>query len=218
MNDSRLPPAAYLLALCPVLAVSDNVVNAIGIGVAAIVALTVSSLIATLVARWIPEEIRTASCALILAGVVGCLMLLFNAGVHELHRSLSIFLPLLIANYVLLERIEESATQPPLQAVGTALKTGFTMALALLALGIAREIVGRGSLLYNAGVMLGGAARHVELQLFRADMGFLLATFPPGAFISVGLLLAARNWWLQGSRQKPRPLPTETQLLSEKGP
>lgn len=196
MKSQPLTPAAYVLALCPVLAVSDNVVNALGIGVAAIIAITVCSLAVTLVARRLPDEIRVVSSALILAAVVGCLMLLFNAGAHELHRSLSLYLPLLIANYVLLERIEESATKPPLRAVVTALKTGFTLAVALLALGIARELVGRGSLLYNAGAMLGGAAKQAELQFFRADMGFLLATFPPGAFISVGLLLAARNWWL----------------------
>jgi electron transport complex protein RnfE len=196
MKSQPLTPAAYVLALCPVLAVSDNIVNALGIGVAAIVAITISSLVVTLIARRLPEEIRVVSSALILAAIVGCLMLLFNAGAHELHRSLSLYLPLLIANYVLLERIEESAARPPLQAVGRALRTGFTLAVALLALGIARELVGRGSLFYNAGAMLGDAAKQAEVQFFRADMGFLLATFPPGAFISVGLLLAARNWWL----------------------
>jgi electron transport complex protein RnfE len=184
MKSQPLTPAAYVLALCPVLAVSDNIVNALGIGVAAIVAITISSLVVTLIARRLPEEIRVVSSALILAAIVGCLMLLFNAGAHELHRSLSLYLPLLIANYVLLERIEESAARPPLQAVGRALRT------------IARELVGRGSLFYNAGAMLGDAAKQAEVQFFRADMGFLLATFPPGAFISVGLLLAARNWWL----------------------
>ena len=196
MKSQPLTPAAYVLALCPVLAASDNVVNALGIGVAAIVAIAISSVVVTLIARRLPDEIRVVSSALILAGVVGCLMLLFNAGAHELHRSLGLYLSLLIANYVLLERIEESAAKPPLQAVVTALKTGFTLAVALLALGIARELVGRGSLLYNAGAMLGDAAKQFEVQFFRADMGFLLATFPPGAFISVGLLLAARNWWL----------------------
>lgn len=196
MKSQPLTPAAYVLALCPVLAASDNVINSLAIGVAAIVAITVCSLVATLIARRLPDEIRVVSSALVLAAVVGCLMLLFNAGAHELHRSLGLYLPLLIANYVLLERIESAATKPPLQAVVTALKTGCTLAVALLALGIARELVGRGSLFYNAGAMLGDAAKQVELQFFRADMGFLLATFPPGAFISVGLLLAARNWWL----------------------
>lgn len=201
MKSKPLTPAAYVLALCPVLAASDNVVNALGIGVAAIIAITLCSLIITLIARRLPDEIRFVGSALILAAVVGCLMLLFNAGAHELHRSLGLYLPLLIANYVLLERIEASAAKPPLQAVVTALKTGFTLAVALLALGVARELVGRGSLFYNAGTMLGAATERVELQFFRADMGFLLATFPPGAFISVGLLLAARNWWL--SRRNP---------------
>lgn len=196
MKRQPLTSAAYVLALCPVLAASDNVVNSLGIGIAAIVAITISSVVITLIARRLPDEIRLVSSALILAAVVGCLMLLLNAGAHELHRSLGLYPSLLIANFVLLDRIEESATKPPLQAIITALKTGFTLALALFALGVARELVGRGSLFYNAGTLLGDAARHAEVQFFRADMGFLLATFPPGAFIAVGLLLAARNWWL----------------------
>lgn len=201
MKSQPLTPAAYVLALCPVLAASDNVVNSLGIGVAAIVAITLSSLVVTLIGRRLPDEIRVVSGALILAAIVGCLMLLFNAGAHELHRSLSLYLPLLIANYVLLERIEEAGTKPPVQAIVTALKNGCTLAVALLALGIARELVGRGSLFHHAGAMLGAAAKQAEAQFFRADMGFLLATFPPGAFISVGLLLAARNWWL--TRRNP---------------
>lgn len=196
MNHPPLTPAAYVLALCPVLAVSDNVVNALGIGVAAILALTITSLVVTLLGRRLPDEIRLATCALVLAGVLGCLMLLFNAGAHELHRSLGLYLPLLIANYVMLERVESAAEKPPVQALVGALKTSFTLAFALLLLGIAREVVGRGSLFYNAGALLGPAAERIELQFFRADMGFLLATFPPGAFIAVGLLLALRNWWL----------------------
>ena len=191
-----LPTAPYLLALCPVLAVSDNVVNALGIGVAAAIALLVSSSIVTLIARRLSAELRVVTCVLILAGVVGCLMLLFDAGVHELRRSLGVYLPLLIANYVLLYQIDKAASRPPLQAVTNALKIGGTMMLALFALGVAREIVGRGSVFHDAGVLLGDAARGLEVQLFRADMGFLLATFPPGAFIAVGLLIAARNWWL----------------------
>jgi electron transport complex protein RnfE len=184
-----------------VLAVSDTVANAIGIGIAAIIAITLSSLLAMLVARRLPDEIRAVSCILVLAAVVGCLMLLFNAWFHELHRSLGLFLPLLIANYAIQLRIEESSTSAPRHAIVSALKTGCTIALALLVLAVAREIVGRGSLLHDAGLMFGGAARHFELQLFRADMGFLLATLPPGAFISVGLLLAARNWWLGRQKQ-----------------
>ena len=68
------------------------------------------------------------------------------------------------------------------------------IAVTLLPLGIARELVGRGSLLNDAGTLLGAWAGWAETSVFRVDMGFLLAMLPPGAFISFGLLLAARNW------------------------
>ena len=68
------------------------------------------------------------------------------------------------------------------------------IALTLLALGLARELVGRGSLLNGAGALLGSWAQRLELKVFSVDMGFLLAMLPPGAFISLGLLIAARNW------------------------
>jgi electron transport complex protein RnfE len=78
-------------------------------------------------------------------------------------------------------------------------KLGVQIALLLLLLGIARELVGRGSIFHDAGNQFGDWAR--GLQLFRADMGFLLAMLPPGAFISLGLLLALRNWLLDRRRR-----------------
>lgn len=197
MTTDRTLPALRILALCPALALSDTVVNAIGIGVIALLAITLSSLLATAATRTLADEIRAVSCVLILAAVIGCLALLLNAHAHELYRSLGIFLPLLIANYVIQRCVEKSSTAAPVQAVVTALKTGSRIALTLIALGMARELVGRGSLLHDAGLMFGDWAQRFELQLFRPDMGFLLATLPPGAFISLGLLLAARNWWMQ---------------------
>ena len=197
MTTDQTLPALRILALCPALALSDTVVNALGIGVIALLAITVSSLLATAATRTLADEIRAVSCVLILAAVVGCLALLLNAHAHELYRSLGIFLPLLIANYVIQRCVEKSSTAAPVQAVITAIKTGSRIALTLIALGIARELVGRGSLLHDAALMFGDWAQRFDLQLFRADMGFLLATLPPGAFISLGLLLAARNWWMQ---------------------
>lgn len=200
MTDHTLP-ALRILALCPALALSDTLVNSIGIGAMAVAAITASSLLSTAIARTLSEEIRAVGCVLMLAAVIGCLALLLNAHLHELYRSLGIFLPLLIANYVIQRSVEKSSAAAPAQAVATAFKTGVRIALTLIVLGMARELVGRGSLLHDAGLMFGEWAQRFELQLFRADMGFLLATLPPGAFISLGLLLAARNWWAQ--RRQP---------------
>jgi len=183
-----------LLGLCPILAVSDTVANALGLGVVAIVTVTVAFFIASLIGRRLRGELRWVAAVLLLATAVGCAALLLDAWLHELHRALGLFLPLLIANFVVQMRADECSHLPPLRAVILGLHTGGTIALAMLALGLAREFVGRGSVLHDAGLMLGDWAHVLDTQLFRADRGFLLATLPPGAFISFGLLLAARNW------------------------
>ena len=183
-----------VLGLCPILAVSDTVTNALGLGVVAILAVTIAFFIASLIGRFLAGESRWVVAVLLLATAVGCASLLMEAWLHELHRALGLFLPLLIANFVVQMRADECSTLSPLRAVVLGLRTGGTIALALLALGFAREFVGRGSVLHDAGLMFGSWAHVLDTQLFRADMGFLLATLPPGAFISFGLLLAVRNW------------------------
>jgi electron transport complex protein RnfE len=80
------------------------------------------------------------------------------------------------------------------RALNRSVRISIGIALTLLALGLARELVGRGSLLNGAGALLGTWAQQFEVKVFSVDMGFLLAMLPPGAFISLGLLIAARNW------------------------
>lgn len=185
--------ALLVLALCPALAVSDTVINALGLGVAAIVAGAATTTAASLLQR-LPGDVRWPMCVFVLAATVSCIGLFMNAWFHELHRSLGLFLPLIAVNVAIHLRAEESAKLALPGAVLAGLRIGAIMALVLLVLGVAREIVGRGSLFHDARVMLGDWAGALELQLFRADMGFLLAMLPPGAFISLGLLLAVRNW------------------------
>jgi electron transport complex protein RnfE len=81
-------------------------------------------------------------------------------------------------------------------AVTESLRIAIGIAITLLPLGIARELVGRGSLLHDAHTLLGAWAGSAEVSVFRVDMGFLLAMLPPGAFIAFGVLLAARNWFI----------------------
>lgn len=182
-----------LLALCPALAVSDTTVNALGLGAAALLASVVACMSASLLRR-LPEQVQWPIGVFVLAASVSAMSLWFNAWLHELHRALGIFLPLLAANVAIQLRTRESASLVLPQAAMLGLRTGGAMAIVLLVLALARELVGRGSVLHDAGRLLGNAAGTLDLQLFRADMGFLLAMLPPGAFISLGLLLAARNW------------------------
>lgn len=185
--------ALLVLALCPALAVSDTVINALGLGMVAITAGAATPAVASLLKR-LPTDVRWPMCVFVLAATVSCVGLFMNAWFHELHRSLGLFLPLIAVNVAIQLRAEESAKLALPGAVLAGLRTGAMMALVLLVLGVAREIVGRGSLFHDARLMFGDWAGALDLQLFRADMGFLLAMLPPGAFISLGLLLAAQNW------------------------
>jgi H+/Na+-translocating ferredoxin:NAD+ oxidoreductase subunit E len=199
-----------LLGLCPLLAISNTVVNALGLGAATIFVLTVSNVLVSLTRGWLPAEVRLPAFVLIIAGAVTAVELAMNAYLHDLYRSLGIFLPLIVTNCLILARAETLASKAtPWRALidGVAMGTGF--ALVLLLLGCARELVGQGTLFAGAAHMLGEWASGLSLRIFRADMGFLLASLPPGAFIALGLLVALRNWidarWRARTATEPDP-------------
>lgn len=183
----------FLLALYPLLAMSDTIVNAAGLGIAALIVATVSNLLLALTSRWLRSEIRLAATLLLMAGIVAGIELLMSAFFHELRDSIGIFLPLLVANFFFVAQAQ-SRESGPIEAALQGLKIGGGIALTLLILGFARELVGRGSVFHDSGAMLGEWAGWLETNVFRVDMGFLLAMLPPGAFIALGLLVAARNW------------------------
>jgi electron transport complex protein RnfE len=198
---SNLPPptARYrafgstlqLLALCPLLAVSDTVVKAVGFGALVLAIFPLATVILTAIRRWLDDSIVLPASLLVTSGLVAAAELFMRAWFHDLGVSFGVFLPLLAVNVVLIDQIQAPDR-------GTALirsvRIALRIALTLIALGLARELVGRGSLLSGAGALLGSWADRLEIKVFSVDMGFLLAMLPPGAFISLGLLIAARNW------------------------
>lgn len=173
------------VALAPALAVSDLGSHALGLGVVMIVLSALVAAVDTLLKR-LPEELRWLLISLVLAAAISSAALVMSAWRHDLFVALSVFLPLLAANLALHRPAAQQAWGPPLQLVATS-------ALLLFVLGLIRELVGRGSLFHDAAA-LGTWIGPLDTQLFRADMGFLLAMLPPGAFIACGLLLAGRNW------------------------
>ena len=182
-----------LLALCPLLAVSDTVVKAIGFSIVVVLLLPLSVVLFGVIRRWLDVTIALAASLLISAGLVTASELLLHAWFHELGASFTVFLPLLAVNVIMIDH----ALHPPIgltRALNRSARISIGIALTLLTLGLARELVGRGSLLNGAGALLGSWAQSLELKVFSVDMGFLLAMLPPGAFISLGLLIAARHW------------------------
>lgn len=183
-----------LLGLCPLLAVTGTVVNALGLGLATTLTLVFSNLSVSLARRVLRPEIRIPAYVLIIASVVTAVQMSMQAWLYELYRVLGIFIPLIVTNCAIIGRAEAFASrQPPLKALADGLATGLGFSLALLLLGAFREVVGRGTLFTQAQLMFGEWGRGLEITLIPDHPGFLLAILPPGAFIGLGLLIAARN-------------------------
>jgi Na+-translocating ferredoxin:NAD+ oxidoreductase subunit E len=188
MRPKVFGSTAQLIAVCPLLAMSDTVANALGIGAAVLIVVPLVSVVLVLLRSQLTNEIVLAATMLTVAALVACVEVLMSAWLSEMRTALNLFLPLVVANLIVVHHLQ-SRHGTPGDAVGGSIKIAVGIAITLLPLGIARELVGRGSLLHDAGWS--------EINVFRLDMGFMLAMLPPGAFISFGLLLAARNWLLR---------------------
>lgn len=185
-----------LLGLCPLLAVTSTVVNGLGLGLATMLTLMASNLSVSLLRGLLRPEIRIPAFVLIIASAVTALELLMKAWLYDLYRVLGIFIPLIVTNCAIIGRAEAFASRNrPLPALVDGLATGLGFGLALVLLGALREITGRGTLLAEAGLLFGDLGASLTITLVPGHSGFLLAILPPGAFIGLGLLIAARNWF-----------------------
>ena len=182
-----------ILGLCPILAISTNIVNAVSLGLATILVMAMANLVIAALRNFIPYEIRIPVFILIIAALVTVVDLAFNAYLHELYLVLGIFIPLIVTNCIVLARVEAFAAknEPGGSTVdGIAMGIGLTLVLAVL--GAMREVVGSGTLLSGIDMLIPGAQ---PIVLFGDNYpGFLIAILPPGAFIALGCLIAGRNW------------------------
>lgn len=197
-----------LLGLCPLLAVSSTVVNGLGLGLATTLVLLVSNLSVSLMRGLLRPEIRIPAFVLIIASAVTAVDLVMQAWFHDLYRVLGIFIPLIVTNCAIIGRAEAFASRHrPLAAGVDGLGTGLGFCLTLVLLGAFRELAGHGTLLAGAQMMFGTAGEALRLEVIPGHPGFLLAVLPPGAFIGLGLLIAARNAMLQRRGRQLARLP-----------
>jgi electron transport complex protein RnfE len=183
-----------LLGLCPLLAVSNSLVNGLGLGLATLLTLTITNLIVSLIRDLVRPEIRIPIYVLLIAAVVTAIELAMNAYLHRLYLVLGIFIPLIVTNCAVLGRAEAFASKnKPLPAALDGFMVGLGFALVLVLLGALRELIGRGTLFDGAHLLLGEWAEGLRWQVIEDYPGFLLALLPPGAFIALGLLLALKN-------------------------
>lgn len=183
-----------LLGLCPLLAVSSTVVNALGLGLATTLVLLASNVSVSLIRNLVRPEIRIPAFMMIIASFVTAIDLAMQGWLFELHKVLGIFIPLIVTNCSILGRAEAYASRTTVDRAamdGFMMGIGFT--LVLLLLGGLREVIGQGTLFANAHLMFGDVARDWTITLVGDYRGFLLAILPPGAFIGLGLLIAVKN-------------------------
>lgn len=188
------PGLVQLLGLCPLLAVTATLTNALGLGVATMLVLIGSNILVSLVRDYVPKEIRIPVFVMIIAALVTAVQLLVNAYAYGLYMSLGIFLSLIVTNCIIIGRAEAFASRNNAFSAafdGLMMGLGFTLVLAVL--GATREILGQGTLFDGADQLLGPWAKALTMQVWQVDTPFLLAMLPPGAFIVMGLLIALKN-------------------------
>jgi len=188
------PAIVQLLGLCPLLAVTGSVVNALGLGVATCFVLVTSNTAVSLIRNVTSDAVRLPTFVMIIAASVTCIELLMQAFSYGLFEVLGIFLSLITTNCVILGRADGFARKHallPSMYDGLVMGVGFT--LVLLLVGALRELTGTGAIFANMDLLFGPGASEWKLVLFSDYQPFLLAILPPGAFIFTGLIIALKN-------------------------
>ncbi|NQX87936.1 MAG: electron transport complex subunit E [Halioglobus sp.] len=188
------PAIVQLLGLCPLLAVTGTVVNAIGLGLATIMVLVISNSAVSLIRGVVSDAVRLPTFVMIIAAAVTCIELLMQAFTYELFLILGIFLPLITTNCVILGRADGFAAKNALGPAlfdGLIMGVGFTVVLVIL--GALRELAGTGVLFANMDLLFGPQAVNWQIVVMPAYQPFLLAILPPGAFICTGLIIVVKN-------------------------
>lgn len=204
-----------LLGLCPLLAVSHTAVNALGLGLATLLALTLTSTAVSAIRKFTQRDVRIPVFVMLIATVVTSIELAIHAWLPELHAALGIFIPLIVSNCALMGRAEAFASRnSPARAALDGFATGLGFLWVLLSIGAARELIGAGTLFAGAGRML--HASWLEAGALPVYPGFSLAALPIGAFVILALLIAARQAWQARSHtQSQTPSDTRTHKGSD---
>jgi electron transport complex protein RnfE len=175
------PLLRLMLGLCPALAVTTSAENGVGMGAATTFVLLCSNLVVSSLRKVIPRRVRIPCFIVIIASFVTIVDLTMHAYFFDLHRSLGIFIPLIVVNCIILGRAEAFASkQRIVDSLVDGLSMGIGFTLALLTLGAVREVLGSGTIF--------------SVPLFGEDfLPVLVMILPPGAFITLGFVVALMN-------------------------
>jgi len=200
---AEVPPFRLVLGLCPVLAVTTTVENGIGMGLATTFVLVCSNVLVSLMRKIIPSKVRIPCFIVVIATFVTIVKMMMQAYAYPLYEGLGIFIPLIVVNCIVLGRSEGFAYKNPVLpslADGLGMGIGFTLSLASLA--AVREILGNGT--FTLGAIVGDRLASLgigraslwqnPIHLFPASFEpFTFLVEPPGAFVSLGLMLCLMN-------------------------
>ena len=208
------PALVQVLGLCPLLAVTSTVVNAIGLGLATLLVLMGSNLSVSLIRNFVSESVRLPAFVMIIASFVTCAELLMQAFTYELYQILGIFIPLIVTNCAILGRADAFASKnPPLPAILDGAMMGIGFLAVLMTLGAMRELIGQGTLFADMHLLLGPMAADWDIRPLEQYPDMLFMVLPPGAFVGLGLLIALKNGidnHLKERRKAAEPAPAST--------
>lgn len=183
-----------LLGLCPLLAVSGTVVNALGMALATTLVLVMSNVTISAIRNSVSDEIRIPVFVMVIAAFVTITQLLIQAFAFSLYQTLGLFIALITTNCAIIARAEAFAARNDIVRSGLdGIMMGVGFGLVLLAMGSVREITGNGSWFADAHLLFGEVARGWGVDFSEYYRGLLVAALPPGAFIVLGLLIAIKN-------------------------
>ena len=187
------PVLVQLLGLCPLLAVSTSFVTAFSLGVITLFVLTASNIVISIIRLLLHDAMRMPTQIIVIATFVTLSDIVLQAWYFELHHRIGLFLALIFTNCTLLGRAEIFTTR---NHIANSALDGFMMGLGflwvLVLMGSIRETLGSGTLFSNMHLLLGPIGENLEITF--STKGFLLLVLPPGAFITLGLLIASKNY------------------------
>lgn len=183
-----------ILALCPLMAVTTSATNGLGMGIATTFVLILTNLMISSVRGIITPQVRIPVMIVLIAAVVTLVDMAINAWMHSLYKVLGLFIALIVTNCAIFGRAEAYAIRNPiLPSMADALGMGIGFSLVLTTVGGVREILGSGTLFSHASLLLGAHFAWMETVIIADFPGILLAILPPGAFITLGFLIAAKR-------------------------
>ncbi|NIM03466.1 RnfABCDGE type electron transport complex subunit E [bacterium] len=182
------PVLVLVLGLCPLLAVSNTAINALGMGIATTFVLTFSNLVISSTRRLIPEDLRIPVFVIVISTFVTVTDYFMAAYFPPLHRALGVFVPLIVVNCIILARAEAFAYRNSLiDSLLDGIGMGLGFILVIVTIGIIREVLGNGTIF--------GSSKFI----FHPG---LIMVFPPGAYLTIGFLMGILNIWNSRRRMK----------------